>query len=58
MVNRKFFFLWTDFIKISQYLLSNEKSRKKIRQSPIGFEKPGILSENHEILKSSNYPGV
>ena len=31
---------------------------KKIRQSSIVFEKPGILSENLKNLTSSNYPTV
>ena len=31
---------------------------KKIRQSSIVFEKPGILSENLKTLTSSNYPTV
>ena len=31
---------------------------QKFRQSSIVFEKPGILSENLKILKSSNYPTV
>ena len=30
----------------------------KFRQSPIVFEKPGILSENLKTLTSSNYPTV
>ena len=31
---------------------------QKFRQSPIVFEKPGILSENLKTLTSSNYPTV
>ena len=31
---------------------------QKFRQSSIVFEKPGILSENLEILTSSNYSTV
>ena len=31
---------------------------QKFRQSSIVSEKPGILSENLEILTSSNYPTV
>ena len=31
---------------------------QKLRQSSIVFEKPGILSDNLETLKGSNYPAV
>ena len=35
-----------------------QNAKQKFRQSSIGFEKPGILSENLKTLKSSNYPTV
>ena len=35
-----------------------QNSLQKFRQSPIVFEKPGILSENLKTLTSSNSPTV
>ena len=35
-----------------------QKAIQKFIQSCIGFEKPGILSENLKTLTSSNYPTV
>ena len=35
-----------------------QNPKQKFRQSPIVFEKPGILSENLKTLTSSNYPTV
>ena len=35
-----------------------QNHKQQFRQSPIVFEKPGILSENLKTLPSSNYPTV
>ena len=35
-----------------------QNTKKKFRQDSIVFKKPGILSENLEILTSPNYPAV
>ena len=47
--------LWTKFVMIWKYWISNTKSHKKFRQCSIVFEKPGIFLENLKTLTSSNY---